>query len=196
MAAITEEYSKSLGLNVVENNGDGTGSVKVKVDSQTAGETHVGEVGGNANIVKTIPTVSLTIYAPNDVVSTGGVAITGAMRISGGNGILQSILVKDAANQKPVIDILIFDSALAGTYTDNAAFTLDAADVSKLIRKISILSADYQTIGSKAYADVQLNRVVKASGSANLYALIVLQSGTPTFVAATDLQIDFGFSRN
>lgn len=131
-------------------------------------------------------------YTAGDVVG-GVLTLTAAVRSSGGAGLLQSLLVTDRANQKAPLTILLFDSAPAGTYTDNAACPTLGADTAKLIRKVNVVAADYETIGGVAVADLAaVSKVVKASGSADLKAVVVT-TGTPTYGAnATDLSIRFG----
>lgn len=70
-----------------------------------------------------------------------------------GQGIkLQTLVVTDQANQAPGISIIFFGSKPTGTYTDNAALDLSAADLTKIIGRIKVSSADYETTDSYAMA--------------------------------------------
>jgi hypothetical protein len=156
-------------------------------------ENYVGKVGGPTTIISPTITVSTSpAYTANDVVG-GKLTLTDALRVSGGTGILQSLCIIDKGNQKAALEILIFDSnPSSGTYTDNGAFSWNATDGAKLIRRISVLASDYTTFGTAAIADLSTGgKVLKASGSKNLYAVIVT-TGTPTYVATTDLIVRFG----
>ena len=150
------------------------------------------KIGGNTVVITPTITVDTAAYAAGDSIG-GKITLTDAMRVSGGTGVLSGITLIDRANQKPALEIFIFDSnPAAATITDQAAFVFSTDDL-KVIAKIVVEAADWTTINSKATAELaNLNRVVKASGSANLYAAIVA-GGAPDFAAGTDLQLRFKF---
>jgi len=150
------------------------------------------KIGGNTVVITPTITVDTAAYAAGDSIG-GKITLTDAMRVSGGTGVLSGITLIDRANQKPALEIFLFDSnPAAATITDQAAFVFSTDDL-KVIAKIVVAAADWTTINSKATAELaNLNRVVKASGSANLYAAIVA-GGAPDFVASTDLQLMFKF---
>ncbi len=160
-----------------------------------AGENFIGKVGGSSDKISPIITVDSAAYAAGDCVG-GKLTLTGAMRVSGGTGILQNITVIDASNIKPALEIILFNSnPSAATLTDNAAIVF-STDVSKIITRISVATADYTTVGNVAIADVRnIGEIVKASGSADLFAALVA-TGAPDFVTTTDLQVKFGFMRD
>lgn len=167
-----------------------------------SGESHVGEVGGNAVVLKPTIAVDTGIYAALDVlgalVVTGVVTLTNAMRVSGGTGVLHSVTVFDDDNEKAAITLLFFDSAPAsGTYVGNGALALSTGDKAKYIGKVNIAASDYETVGGEAFACIRnIGLPVQAAGSANLYMIPIVSSGTPTFTAATDIQMAIGFLRN
>jgi len=115
------------------------------------------------------------------------------------NTILKSIHVKDNANQKQPLTILLFNSnpTTGATITDNAAFAYGTTSFPKQIAKINILAADYETIDSKATADIDTYaKVLQSNDSSSLWA-VVITTGTPTYAAnATTLYITFGFLRD
>jgi hypothetical protein len=136
-------------------------------------------------------TSAAAIYAAGDSVG-GKITLTNAVRISGGTGILTSIDIIDKSAQNAPGNILIFDSdPTAATITDNAPFVF-STDIAKLIANIPVVVGDYSTFGTISTANIGgLARVVKASGSANLYACFVT-SGTPTYATTSDILIGFG----
>lgn len=146
------------------------------------------------SIVRPTLAVDTNIYAALDIIG-GQLTLTDAMRISDGTGVLHSISITDDDNEKAAFDILLFHSSLAGTVTDNGAFAHNSADPAKFLGRVQVLASDYVTVvtGSLAVANLRsIGLPVKASGSRNLYALIIA-TGTPTYTAATDLKIAFGF---
>lgn len=172
---------------------DDTGRLWTHVDAITAGETHIGEVATPRKVVSVTPTLDTNILAAGDAVG-GKQTLTSAARVSGGTVTLESITVRDTGNQKAALTILFFDSdPTAATITNNAAFAW-STDISKCVGRVNIATADYETIDSEAIACVRgLNLTMLASGSANLYAAVVLTSGTPTYTAVGDLVFKYGF---
>lgn len=161
-----------------------------------AGEAHIGEVGGNAINISPTVTVDTSANSAGDVLGSK-LTLTSAARVSGGTAILDSILIREKGSQGAVLDILIFGQDPSnGTYTTNGAFTANDTDMGYLVARIHVAAADYVATGGYTTASLGgLGRVVTATGSANLYAVIVT-SGTPTYSATSSLAVKFGFRRN
>lgn len=155
-------------------------------------------VGGITTVIKPTIAVDTGIYAALDVlgalVVSGVVTITGAARSSGGTGLIQSVTVFDDDNEKAAITLLFFDATPAsGTYVGNGALALSTGDKAKYVGKVNILASDYETVGGEALACIRnIALPFKCVGSANLFMIPVVSSGTPTFTAATDLQMAIG----
>ncbi|RJO63690.1 MAG: hypothetical protein C4523_19610 [Myxococcales bacterium] len=176
-------------------NVDASGRLWTHVGAIDAGETHVGEVGGNTTIVRLNPTVTAGAYSANDVVG-GELTLTNAMRVSGGSGVLHAITVHDAAAQNVALDIYVFDSAPAANLADNAAWAWTAGDEDKFLGLVRVAASDYVSAAGDGFVTLRnLGLPVKANGSANLYCYIVT-TGTPTYAATTDLTLSFGFLRD
>lgn len=171
---------------------DDKGSVHTRLSQPLpAGENHIGSIGGNTFTLSVTQATTATTYAAGDAVG-GKITITNAMRVSGGTGVLQSIQIIDKGNQKAALELLIFDSdPTAATITNDAAFAY-STDLSKQIARIPIAASDYTTIDSKATVSLGgIGKVLKASGSTNLYAALVT-TGTPTYASTSDIIITFG----
>jgi len=147
MAAITEEYSKSLGLNVVENNGDGTGSLKVKADSITAGETHIGEVGGRiVEISQSFTRESnATPYGIGDVVSAAAatvvpaIALTNIARVNGGSGYIMGCrLITNDKSKVPAFRVHLYNVNTAVIAGDNLNHKELYADNAKKVAQFDL----------------------------------------------------------
>ncbi len=99
--------------------------------------------------------------------------------------LVHAVTVKDADNQKKDFDIVFFNAEpTAGTYTDNAAASIPAADLAKVIGVIKVVAADYTTYGSVAIGDKRVGRPIFGA----THYLCVAQ-GTPTHTDA-GLKID------
>lgn len=92
-------------------------------------------VGGFTIIVEDTPVVEATPdYAAGDLMG-GKIVLTRAVRGSGAHsGVIQSVIITDLAKQSVNIDVLFFDADPSNsTYTENAAFDVDDADLLNLV---------------------------------------------------------------
>lgn len=159
--------------------------------SPAAGENHIGEVGSPIDVITVTPTVlNADAYDAGDTVFDATV-ITGAVRVSGGRALLQSIVVADKDDQKAQLRLVFFDSSVTFGTADSAP-SLSDADSLKCLGSVEILAADYVDFGGVSVATrTAIGLVCEASGSANLYVAAVT-SGTPTYTTG-GLQLRFGF---
>ncbi len=165
----------------------------VDILSIAAGETHIGAFGGHTKVISITPTITAGTYHANDVIG-GTMTLTGALRATGAGGLLSSILVLDKGNQKAPLEVMIFNTTLAGTFTDNVQPTFGTADHASLIRRISVTAGDWTTInaaGTIAIADVSPGARTLSSAGTTLYA-VAWTSGTPVYASTSDLQFRFG----
>jgi hypothetical protein len=155
-------------------------------------------VVGISTVVKPTIAVDTGIYAALDVlgalVVSGVVTITGAARVSGGSGVIESIALFDDDNEKGPITLLFFDAAPAsGTYVGNGALVLSAGDKAKYVGRVDILASDYVTMGGDAFVCLRgIGLAFRCVGTANLFMIPLVTSGTPTYTASTDLQMAIG----
>jgi hypothetical protein len=141
-------------------------------------------------VFQSTPTITVGAYSANDII--GGVI---TIRQAGANNnLLVHLGIFDDDGQKVRIDFLFFDDELTGTYTDNAALTLDAADKSKLRGVAPVYATDYFDVGADAMAtaNVQLSLFLIDRTIENLF-VIALVRGTPTYTTTSSLRFEFGF---
>jgi hypothetical protein len=150
-----------------------------------------GNVGGHTTIIKDTTVVSSSpAYTAGDAV--GGKRTLSNALLSAHTGVLQSITVLDRANQKAPLDIFIFDAdPTNATITDNAAFVFSTDDL-KVIAHVTVNASDYVTVNSKAMVSYGSLGIALSAAGTTLYAAVVT-SGTPTYAATTDVQVEFGF---
>lgn len=149
-----------------------------------------GNVGGKTAIVFDNTVVTAAAYSIGNAVGAKR-TIAGAV-LTAGTGILESIVLLDRANQKAGMTLFIFNAdPTNATITDKAAFVFSTDD-QKVIAQISIAASDYVTTNNKAIAVKSgLAIALKASAGTTLYAALVT-TGTPTFAATSDVQIEYG----
>jgi hypothetical protein len=177
----------------VDLSGTGANGTALKVDGSAVTQPVSGNVGGKTFVLAVAPTITATAYTAGYTV--GAIqTLTNAVTVSSGTGILESLIITDTGNQKAPFDIFIFSSnPAAATTTDHAAFTF-STDITKVIARVSVATGEYASVGSTPYAIAVksgLGIAVKASGSANLYAVAVT-SGTPTFGGTSTLNFTWG----
>lgn len=157
-----------------------------------ASEDHVGQVGGAAVVVRPAVTVTAGAYSAGDVVG-GELTLTGAVRVTSGSGVLQSLTMHTADGETPELWVLLFDSAPGAALADNAAYAWTAGDEDKLLGAIHVETADWLTVGGDGVLSRNnLGIAVKANGGTALYAYVVCV-GTPTFAATTDVTMALTF---
>jgi hypothetical protein len=151
-------------------------------------------VGGfSAQITPALAVTASSAYSSGDVLG-GALELPKAVRHPGASAILQTLFVTDVAEQDAAIQLLVFDSEPGQTYTDHEACPTLAADIAKLIAKVTIAAADYVSTGGLAINDIAgLGRPLKAAkGGTSLWVVPVL-GGTPTYGDTTDVVMRFGF---
>ncbi len=131
-----------------------------------------------------IPVVTAGGYSANDVV--GGL-LTFDIKGSRGAGQLQRILLEDGSNQKPALDVWIFDTAPTGNQlvADNGAFysVITLATIRSRLAFRQILTTDWTTTNSLAHVEHQMSPIIPFySTTGNLFVYFVC-TGTPTLTA-------------
>ena len=144
----------------------------------------------NKTIVSTsTPVCDTGIYASGDLIG-GKLTLSNVLEMSGGGGVIHSVVVADKAKQNSALDIVIFDSdPSATTFTDQSALTIADADLLKIVGIIPIAATDYRSFADNSCADLKsVGLIVKGSATSTLYACVVSR-GTPTYASASDLQL-------
>lgn len=148
----------------------------------------------NADVIAATPVLDTSIYAAGDVLWTTPVTLTNIARVKGGVIKLKSLVVIDASDQAPAIDLYFMNVANSlGTF--NVAPNISDANALAIVGRVQVAAADYLDLGGVRVARVALSaveQIMKAlSTDRNLYLAGVLNAGTPTF-AASDLQFLIG----
>jgi hypothetical protein len=157
-------------------------------------------------VVTVVPVVSTApAYTSGDNVG-GKLTILDAVSVVGPS-LLKSLTIVDRGNQKAAMDLLLFKAPLTGAYTDNAAQSIATADIANLIGRFAIAAIDFTTeTGTANVAIAEYKNIDKVLFSAdvanqlsggqggNVYGLLVT-TGIPTYLTASDLQLIFGIQR-
>jgi hypothetical protein len=134
------------------------------------------------------PTINNVQYSDGD--NLGGL-MQFAMRSNGGcGGFLDTFIVADNGNQKPAMELYVFNALPAATFTNNAAFpALTAADQAKLRGVVSVAAADWTTYDSDAWLrklakhGTESDRLSLQCDAGIVYVAAKIKTSTPTFTA-------------
>jgi hypothetical protein len=147
-------------------------------------------------VLKTVnPVASLVAYAAGD--NLGGILqIPGAV---GRNryGRVKTIQVKDRDSVDANLIIMLF-SALpsGGTYTDNAALALGAADDENCLAVLDVPTANYVVgVGNFDIAKISPDHPIYCPSSGSLWMLIKTVA-TPTYTSTTALSVILDIEQN
>jgi hypothetical protein len=155
------------------------------VTAITAGETHVGEVGGKTAVVAVTLSTDTAAYASGDLIADTQ-QIDAFFRKTDGTGIINSINIIDEDAQGVALYI-IFMSTSTSLGTENSAPNISDANLTAGFQGIvSVATTDYVTISGAKVATIRnIGLPVKAvSGTDDIYIAVLNATGTPTFTAA------------
>ena len=134
-----------------------------------------------------VPTVDTNIYTALDIVG-GILTFANWAKVAGGGATLKALNVWTADGEAFEFTICFFSATPAGgTYADNGPATWHANDIPLFIGKVVVAAANYGTFGADGIATVQCDLPLNVAAT-SLFALI-FATATPTFAAATDLNL-------
>lgn len=168
-------------------------SVSIALSAEDVALLQSGQnIGGYTAVIAPTLAVTAAAYSAGHLVGNK-LTLTGIARADGKLALLQSLFLIDTSNQKAALELLIFNAnPSATTFTDHATLSINAADVGKIVRRVSIAAADYVTIDTKAFADISPGgKVLKPASGVDMYACLVAV-GTPTYAATTALTLNLG----
>lgn len=136
-------------------------------------------------------TVTTSAYSAND--SIGGLQSVEASRLQKGSElVINSITIADAASQKAAMNVIFFKANPAdSTIDDNDAIAIDDADLLEIIGFVAITADDYIDFADNSVACVTTIGLPVDSDS-NTFYFAIQAVGTPTYAAATDVQVTIG----
>lgn len=173
---------------------DGGGSLTVDgTVAVSAGEAHLGEVGGKTVIVEAVPVISTTAYAAGDAVGST-LSFASAVRVSAGSGTVQSVTITDKGAQAANLDLLLFTANLSVGPTDNAAAAVPDADFANCVGKVSLTSHAALSDNSVSFIG-NIGLGFSLGSGTTLYGILVSR-GTPTYASISDLRVRLAIQQN
>lgn len=144
-------------------------------------------VGGDVirSAPASLPATSTSAYTSGDVLG-GKMQLANAVRIPAGSGVLQDFTVTLKSVQTAQIDAVLFRAdPTASTFTDNGAFTVNAADLDKVIGVLSLTKVNSLGAGC-IYEANQIGRSLALDAGKDIWAVLVWR-GTPTLASTSDI---------
>lgn len=132
-------------------------------------------------------------YSISDCI--GGVVKCEASILANRNsGNIQCLHLVDKDDQKPALDIHIFNQLPTGTYTDNAALTINTADKANHVGVISVEVSMWATQNGVSYiSGGGINKFIRSSSNAKGVFYIVVSTRTAvTYTSASGLILYLG----
>lgn len=131
------------------------------------------------------PTIDTSAYASGDLI--GGKLTFSLLVGPRGEGYIEKLIFIDKAQQEADIDLFLFSKDPSNTtFTDQAAFAIDSADVDKVSGTVSVQGpADYVQDSNNSYATLEVNINIDGDDS-RVYGALVSR-GTPTYTANDDV---------
>lgn len=141
---------------------------------------------GHAFVVSLTPTVTSGAYSAGDIV--GGLLTFPVSASPSDPVIVSGVQVTIKAAVTPALTLVLFNAdPSATTKTDNAAYSLNAADAFKVIKAIPI-STLYDHGTPNSYSDDTLAIVCAPASGVNIYGLLIDGTGV-TLTSTSDVQV-------
>jgi hypothetical protein len=146
-------------------------------------------VGGFEFNPSDTPTIQNASYISGNCM--GGFQSVTAARVTGGSGILNSVVLSSKGGGTTALTLYIFNSnPSSSTCTDKSTFTLNAADISKEIVKPIVLTPSVDVGGTITSAVAQnIAAAFVTAGDSKIYFAIV-SDGTWTPASTTDIVVN------
>lgn len=139
-------------------------------------------VGGHSVVKDLTLSLDTSAYADGDVLAATQ-ELASAIRLAGGSGVVQSLVVVDKDDQGQAMDVYLLDSNVS-IGTENAAVSVADADAAKILGKIAVGSGDYYDMGGVRVASLaNLSVIVEVASGTSLYVAVVSR-GTGTYTAS------------
>lgn len=155
----------------------------VDILSIAAGENHIGEVSGNSVVIDVALSLDTAAYAVGDVLADTQ-AISSAMRVNAGTGVLHSLTLIDQDDQKAGMDIFFLD-ANQSLGTENIAPSITDANALAIQGVVNIYASDYIDLGGVSVVNKSgLGIVLKGGTGATTIWIAAITRGAPTHTAS------------
>ena len=175
--------------------GTATPIVETVQNSGDSSQRQVVTVAGLTVAPQVTPTITASAYTAGYVVG-GVMSFANAVRTQNAinSGRVRNAAIACKSAQSGEMDLYLFNAnPSSSTFTDRAAPAIVAADLAKLIAKITLAQTDTSLSSTSTFWQaLQLEIAFQlGSGNTTLYGVLVTR-GTPTFGSTSDIVVTLG----
>ena len=150
--------------------------------------TQSGRSGQWRQVITVAPTITAGAYSLNDALG-GLLTFANASHGAGESGVVEALRLVDRAQQRPPLELFLFDQTFTAM-VDNAAWDPSDADLDNCIGHIIIPADAYTDNLDNSVATVKgIELPYVTVGSYNIYGQLVIRGGPPTFIATSDMRV-------
>jgi hypothetical protein len=161
------------------------------VDAVPAGEAHLGQVGSGGIVVQVTPVCAAATYDAADVLFDV-TEVAGAVRVSGGKSVLESVVVLDEDDNTAAAMTLFIMAATGTLGTANAAVSITDANARNILGVIPVGSGFFVDLIACRVACVKnIGLVVQPTTGTSVW-VAAATAGTPT-QTASGIKVRLGF---
>lgn len=139
----------------------------------------------DTRFIQATPTVDTAIYAPGETVGTL-MTFTAACNVRTDRGEVLGVKIFDKDKEAADLDLVLFRSTPAGTFTDNAAFDPTDAGLLAITANISVTDEAAFSDNGMSFKTEIVRPIRCTDGVAYGY---LVSRGTPTYTSASDLTV-------
>lgn len=148
---------------------------------------------GTCDLISVTLSLDTSAYASGDLIAEAQ-EVASALRASGGQAELVSMMVIDEDDQGVAFDVFL-TSASTTWGSENSAPSISDAAARSIQAIIPVATADYKDLGGVRVAQIKnIGAIVEGNASTSLYVAVVNGAGTPTFTAS-GVRLVFGFKQ-
>ena len=144
------------------------------------------QVVGNTLTISQTPTITAGAYSANDACG-GLLTFANAARVSGGKGVIQSVVIIDDDLEDSELDLVLFDRTFTAM-ADNAAWSPSDADNQNCIGHITIGAEKYCDGDDNSIATVVNCGLAFTLSGTSMFGQLVIRDGN-TYTATDDLTV-------
>jgi hypothetical protein len=150
------------------------------------------QVRSPSDLIPIAPTIDTAIYAAGDVLFAT-TAVANITRANDERAVLLSLTGIDKSKQKPAFTLFFYQTNVTSAAA-NAANNISDADAANLLGFVRVASTDWIDLANNSMFSLKgINLLLEAAGgTTTVYIVGVLDAGTPTFAAASDLVLKLG----
>ena len=162
---------------------DGATGTSKKIELEDA-------MAGSGDTIIQIPTITAGAYSANDAVG-GLLTFANAARVSGGGGIVKSLIILDDEGQDAELELWLF-SVTFTAMADNDAWAPSEGDMENLVGIVTTTDGAYfqAAAGARSAARVEASQRYDLTAT-SLFGQLVTR-GTPTYAATDDISVILG----